>query len=147
MELNFEGLGMQKWDIPTDRAQRTNGKYGTIYPVFMFTPQVMVIKMSKMAHFFVFSAGASKKLVTVSTKYLCAFEDLLQLFQKMLWIVGFWATMSEISTLQDTEFHYFLLTQQFFDISTLHILQTVTPKPMNHTIFWKNSKRSFRCTF
>ena len=77
MELNFEGLGMQKWDIPTDRAQRTDGKYGTICLVFMFTPQVMVIKMWKMAHFFVFSAGASKKLVTVSTKYLCAFEDLV----------------------------------------------------------------------
>ena len=40
-----------------------------------------------------------------------------------------------------------LLTQQFFDIFTLNISQTVTPKPMNHTIFWKNSKRSFRCTF
>ena len=36
----------------------------------VFTPQVMVIKMSKIAHFFVFSADASKKSVTVWTKYL-----------------------------------------------------------------------------
>ena len=43
--------------------------------------------------------------------------------------------MSKISTLEDIEFHYFLLTQQFFDISTLDISRTVTPKPINHTIF------------
>ena len=41
----------------------------------------------------------------------------------------------KISILKDTEFHYFLLTQQFFDISTLDIPQMLTPKPMNHTIF------------
>ena len=39
----------------------------------------------------------------------------------MLWIVGFSATIRKISTLEDPEFHYFLLTQQFFDISTLDI--------------------------
>ena len=32
---------------------------------FFFAPRVMVIKMSKMAHFFVFSSGASKESVTV----------------------------------------------------------------------------------
>ena len=64
----------------------------------------------------------------------------------MLSIVELSATFSKISTLEDTEFHYFffLLIQQFFDISTLDNSQTVTPKPINHTIFWKNAKRSFR---
>ena len=33
-----------------DRAQRVDEKNGIIYLV-MFTPRVMVIKMSKMAHF------------------------------------------------------------------------------------------------
>ena len=29
MELSFEGLGMQKWNIPTDRAQRVDEKMGS----------------------------------------------------------------------------------------------------------------------
>ena len=51
MGLNFEGLEMQKWNIPTSRAQRVDRKLEFICPVIMFTPQVMAIKMSKMAHF------------------------------------------------------------------------------------------------
>ena len=42
MELNFEGLEMQKWNIPTDRVQRVNKKIGW-FVVVMFTLRVMVI--------------------------------------------------------------------------------------------------------
>ena len=45
-------------------------KNGVLCLVIMFTPRVMVIKISKMAHFFLFSADASKKSVTVWKKYL-----------------------------------------------------------------------------
>ena len=41
MELNFEGLEMQKWNIPTDRVQRVDKKIGWF--VVMFTLRVMVI--------------------------------------------------------------------------------------------------------
>ena len=71
MELNFEGLHMQKWNISADRAQRLDGD---ICLVIMFTPRVTVIKMSKMARFFVFSANNTKIFVTVWTKYLNAPE-------------------------------------------------------------------------
>ena len=54
MELNFEGLEMPKGNIPTDRAQRVDGKNGAICLVIMFTPQVMVIKMSHMVKFLYF---------------------------------------------------------------------------------------------
>ena len=54
--------------------------------------------------------------------------------------------ISNISTLEDTEFHHFLLTQQFYNISMPDFPETVTSKPMNHTISWNNSKISFRCT-
>ena len=54
MELNFEGLEMPKGNIPTDRAQRVDGKNGAICLVIMFTPQVMVIKMSHMVQFLYF---------------------------------------------------------------------------------------------
>ena len=54
MELNFKGIEMQRQNIPTDRAQRGEGKNGVICLVIMFTPRVMDIKISKMAHFFYF---------------------------------------------------------------------------------------------
>ena len=34
-ELNFEGLEMEKWNIPTDRTRRTNEKNGVICLVIM----------------------------------------------------------------------------------------------------------------
>ena len=39
---------------PWDRAQTVDGKNGVICIVIMFASQVMVIKMSKMAHFLYF---------------------------------------------------------------------------------------------
>ena len=51
--MNFDGLKMQKGNIPMDRAQRVDEKNGVICLV-MFTPGVIVIKMSKMAHFLYF---------------------------------------------------------------------------------------------
>ena len=56
MKLNFKALEMQKLSIPMDRAQsqRADEKNGVIYLVIMFTPQVMAIKMSKMADFLYF---------------------------------------------------------------------------------------------
>ena len=51
MKLNFEGLQMQKLNIPIDRVQKVRKENGFICLVIMFTPAVTVIKMSKMAHF------------------------------------------------------------------------------------------------
>ena len=59
MELNFEVLEMQKWSIRTDRAQMAEEKNGVIFLFIMFTPRVMVIKMSKTT-FFAFLANESK---------------------------------------------------------------------------------------
>ena len=74
MELNFEGLEMQKSNIRTDRAQRVDEKNGVIFLVITFAPRVMGIKMSRMAHFLCFSADDSKKLVTVWAEYFSAPE-------------------------------------------------------------------------
>ena len=54
MELNFEGLQMQKWNTQADRAQKVDQKNGVICLVIMFNSWVMVIKTSKMAHFLYF---------------------------------------------------------------------------------------------
>ena len=44
LKLNFEGLGIERWNIPTDRAQRVGEKYMFICLVIMFTPRVIFIK-------------------------------------------------------------------------------------------------------
>ena len=49
--------------------------------------------------------------------------------------MGLQATTSKMSTHINTKFWYFFLTHQFSDIPTFNITQTVTPKPINHTIF------------
>ena len=74
IEVNFEGLEMQKWNIPTDRVLRVDKKNVIICLVIMFTYGVMVIKNVKNGSSFVFSADDSKKLVTVSAKHLSASE-------------------------------------------------------------------------
>ena len=50
MELKFEGIEMRKWNILMDRAQRVDEKNGVICLFIMFTPEVMVMTMSSMAH-------------------------------------------------------------------------------------------------
>ena len=60
MELNFKGLEMQKSNIPTSRTQRVDRKNGVICQVIMLAPQVMVIKMSKMAHYLYFLLMSAK---------------------------------------------------------------------------------------
>ena len=55
IELNFEGPQMQKWNIPTYRAQRVDEKSGVIYQV------IIVIKISKMIHFLYFQMMIAKK--------------------------------------------------------------------------------------
>ena len=49
MELNFEGLEMQTWNIPMDKVQRVDERSGVSCVFIMFTLRVIVIKMSKMA--------------------------------------------------------------------------------------------------
>ena len=65
MELNFKDLEMQKWNIPTDRAQRMGEKNRVICLVITFTPGIMVIKNVKNGSFFVSSANVYQKFVTV----------------------------------------------------------------------------------
>ena len=113
MKLNFEGLEMQKWNIPTDRAQRVDGKNGVFCVVIMFTSQVMVIKKSKMAHFLYFLLMPAKKSVTVWTKYLCASERFYLALSENAMDFGFLATINKISTLEDTEFYFFCWLSNF----------------------------------
>ena len=60
------------------------------------------------------TADDSNKSVIIWTKYSCASEiSYLKVFQKVLWIIEFWAAFRKMSTLVDTKFNYFLQTEQF----------------------------------
>ena len=52
----------------------------------------------------------------------------------MLWIIRFSAIINKISSLENTVSSFFADSAVFY-ISTLDISQTVTPEPINHTIF------------
>ena len=54
MKLNFEGLEMQKWNIPTNRAWKADEKNRIICLAIIVISRVMVIKMSRMAIFLYF---------------------------------------------------------------------------------------------
>ena len=60
MELKFESLEMQKWNMSTDRNKNANAKNGVICLFFMFTHGVIVIKMWKIAHFLYFLLMTTK---------------------------------------------------------------------------------------
>ena len=57
----FEDFGTQRWNTPTDRAQRVNERNGFICLVIMFTPRVMVIKMLKKGSFLYILLTTAKK--------------------------------------------------------------------------------------
>ena len=65
MELKLEGLEMQKWNMLMGRDRRIDEINAVICLVIIFSPGVKLIKMSKLAHLFVFFADNSRKLVKV----------------------------------------------------------------------------------
>ena len=77
IEVNFEGLEMQKWNIPTDRVQRVDEKNVIICLVIMFTYGVMVIKMSKMAHFLYFLLMIAKNSHSFGKTFKCIWKILI----------------------------------------------------------------------
>ena len=72
MELNFEVPEMQKWNIPTDRAQWIDEKNGAICLALLFSPESWSFKCQKWL--VIFSTDDSKNPVIVWEKYLSASE-------------------------------------------------------------------------
>ena len=63
--------------MPTDRAQKVQEKNGFICLVIMFTPRVMVFKMSKMV--------TGKNLSDFGMRM----KDLVEFLKKMAWLISF----------------------------------------------------------
>ena len=74
MELKFEDIVMQKWNIPTDRAQRVYEKNRTFFCLSCLLPWNYGHENVKNCSSFVLSVDYSKVSVTVWAKYLDEFE-------------------------------------------------------------------------
>ena len=88
IELSFEVFGMQKWNIPTDEAQRVDQKNG-----------VMCLSC-----FLMMMRGKNQSQFRQSIKCIC----LIYLFYNILWIIGFWDIIGKVSTYKKAGFKFFL---------------------------------------
>ena len=77
LKLDFEGLGMQRLNKPTDRAQRVDEKNMLICLVTMFTSRVMVIKMSNNGLFLYFLLTTAKSCHNLGTEFKCTWKIFL----------------------------------------------------------------------
>ena len=88
MNMNFEGLEIRIWNILTDRAQKVDEKNEVTCIATMFTPRVMVIKMSKMAYFLFFLLTTDKR---ISHSFDKIFQSILKiLFRSFRKCYGLW---------------------------------------------------------
>ena len=131
MALNFVGLEMQKWNTETDKTQKVDEKNGVIYLGIMFTPTVMVIKMSKMAHFLYFQLMTAKKLWQSEQNIYVHLKDLIEFLQKMVWLMSFRFTIHKILRSQQKVYQNPLFLR-------VDILLKVAQNPIIHSIFWKS---------
>ena len=79
---------LRKWNIPTCRGQKIDEKIWSICLVIIFTLGVLVIKMSKMTHCFVFSANDSKKSHSLGQITKCTW--------KILWVLSENCTVNKL---------------------------------------------------
>ena len=96
MKLNFDYFQKQKWVLQTVRALKVDEKNGVICLVSMFPSLVMVLKMLKIDQILHFYADVSKNSGQLVQFSLLQLKDLLLLFPKMVWFIGFWATVKVI---------------------------------------------------
>ena len=109
----------------------------------MLTPGVTVSHMPKMALFFFAAAAAavvddSETSVRVWAKYFkCNWKILFSSFRKCYGL-----SLHDVNPWKYRILVFFCLLSSVINISSSSISCTVTPKPGNYTIFWKNSIKS-----
>ena len=119
-------------------TQKVNYKNELICLV-MFSPTFVVTEMSKMGHFCI-SCWWQQKISQILKKILKSIRNTSFSYLRKC-IIDLWATISKIWPLENSGFCHFLQTQEFL----LYFSRTVTPKPINYAIFWKDLIRSFWC--
>ena len=112
---------MQKWNISTYRAQRVDEKNDVICLV-MFISNVMIIRMSKMAHLMYFLLNTEKNRPSLGKIFKCIWKVLFGPFTKYY---GLWSSVLPLANCQHLKIQDFtspLLTQHFLKIFHFIIL-------------------------
>ena len=113
MEPNFEGLEIQKWNIPTDRAHRFDEKNWVVCLVIMLTPRFIVIKTSKIAHFLYSLLLAAKHYLPLSKIVKCIWNISFSFFRKCHGLLGSELTLARRQPLK-TKVHLNIFPKQTF---------------------------------
>ena len=71
-------------------------KNGVICLVSIFPSWVMVLKLSKIVHFWNFALTSAKNLSLLKLFPYMHLKVLITFFQKMIWSIGVWATVHEV---------------------------------------------------
>ena len=142
MELNFEGFEMQKWNIPTDRAQRVDGKNKVICLVIVFTPQV-IVKCQKWLIFCIFCWCQQKISHSLDKIFAYIWKILFSSLRKYYGLLNSELPLARYQPVKIQSFIIFLLTQQFFDISTLDISKNGNSTTYEPYYFLKEFKKIF----
>ena len=104
---------MQKWNISMYRTQKADEKSDIICLV-MFTPKVMVIRMSKMAHFMHCLLHTEEKRPSLGKIFTCTLKVLFGHFTKYYGLCSSDLIFANCQHLKIQNFTSTLLTQHFF---------------------------------
>ena len=125
-------------------AQRVDEK-NEIIRLVMFTPRVMVIKMSKMAFLCTFCWIQQKNSPSLGNIFKCIWKVLFGPFRKWYGLCTSELPLVKFQRLKLKDFGITLFTHKFFYLSTISHEQ-LSPKPINHTIFCNKPIISSVCT-
>ena len=114
----------------------------------MFPSWVMVLKLSKRVHFLQFCADLSKKCRSIKDIYIYASErSRYALSENGIIYYAMTYCFGDISVWSRRILLNFCWVSIFSNILIANISWMVAWTTIDHTIFWKNRKRTFRCTY
>ena len=148
MKINFEYFQILKWILQTVRSEKVDRKNRVICLVPMFPSWVMVPKLSKKVYFLQFCADLSKKCKSIKDIYIYVSErSRYTLSENGIVYCAMTYCFGDISVWSRRILLNFCWASIFFDILIANISWTVAWTPINHIIFWKSGKRTFRCIY
>ena len=147
MKINFEFFQIQKWMLQTVRSEKADRKNGVTCLVPMSPFWGMVLKLSKKVHLLEFCADHSKKSKSIKAIYIYASErSRYALSENGIVYYAMTYCFGDNNTWSRRILLNFCWVSIFFYILIV-ISWTVAWTPINHTIFWKSGKRTFRCIY
>ena len=121
-------------------------KMGSFVYLSCLLSELSSLKCQKWLPFCIFGWWQQKFSHSLDNMCKCIWKILFRSFKQCYGLLGSELPLARCQPLKIQDLGLFWWRSSFFDISILSILRTVTPKPINHTILWKNSIRPFGST-